>query len=157
MSPFTHGRRDYEDDEIETPKITSGKHISPAEARLGMASAPEIPPCKYPVGTVLQRYGDDSSSARRIRITHARLMWVYDWVNIDTDLPHFYAPELHLSQYCAVPPDPYPVGSEHDVDLGLLGAQTAKVVSRDNGVVTFEALGSRRIVTVAEFEKAVVV
>jgi hypothetical protein len=117
--------------------------------------APEIPPCKYPVGTVLTQLGKYRPGQTTIR--GARLAWVYDYDAISGDAPMTGVAESNMDQHFTIaPPDPYPVGSEHVVDLGLLGRQTAKVVHRDGDVVTFVAMMHQDTATVAEFEKAVV-
>jgi hypothetical protein len=132
---------------------------TPEDARAGRGyvteePAPEIPPCKYPVGTVLQHGG---YHPERATVRAARLAWVYDCDTICGDTPMIGIAEATIDQhYLIVPPDPYPVGSEHVVDLGLLGKQTAKVVHRDGDVVTFVVMMHQDMATVAEFEKAVV-
>jgi hypothetical protein len=133
---------------------------TPEDARAGRGyiteePAPEIPPCKYPVGTVLTQLGKDSSGPKTVR--SARLVWMYDYTPT-SGTPRLENVEERIIDlyYTVVSPDPYPVGSEHVVDLGLLGRQTAKVVSRDGDVVTFVVMMHQDMATVAEFEKAVV-
>jgi hypothetical protein len=133
---------------------------TPEDARAGRGyvteePAPEVPPCKYPVGTVLTQLGKYRPGQTTIR--SARLAWVYDYDAISGDAPMTGVAESAMDQYFTiVPPDPYPVGSEHVVDLGLLGRQTAKVVRRDGDVVTFVVVMHQHMATVAEFDKAVV-
>jgi hypothetical protein len=133
---------------------------TPEDARAGRGyvteqPTPEVPPCKYPVGTVL-RLGDWSPCQKPTTVTAARISWVYSYLHPshgdETD-----ASESMLDRhYTVVPPDPYPVGSEHVVDLGLLGRQTAKVVSRDGDLLSFVVLQHQQATGVAFFKKAVV-
>jgi hypothetical protein len=133
---------------------------TPEDARAGRGyvteePAPEVPPCKYPVGTII-RFTDWDRCREATTITAARLSWVYSYEH-PVRSGKAESDELELDTYAVVvPPDPYPVGSEHVVDLGLLGKQTAKVVRREGDVVTFAARGCHDVATVAEFEKAVV-
>ena len=134
-------------------------HGTPEDARAGRGyvteePSPEIPPCKYPVGTVLQHCVYDPKFAT---VQAARLAWVYDYDTIRGNAPMIGIAETVIDQhYTVVPPDPYPVGSEHVVDLGLLGRQTAKVVHRDGDLLSFVVLQHQQATGVAFFEKAVV-
>jgi hypothetical protein len=131
---------------------------TPEDARAGRGyvteePAPKIPPCKYPVGTVLQHLDDENL---RNTVRGARLSWRYD-LNISGSLAAQGVEEETIDTYYTVaPPDPYPVGSEHVVDLGLLGRQTAKVVHRDGDLLSFVVVGHQQATGVAWFEKAVV-
>jgi hypothetical protein len=133
---------------------------TPEDARAGRGyvtdePAPEIPPCKYPVGTVLTQLGKYRPGQTTVRA--ARLAWVYDYDAISGDAPMTGVAESTMDRrFFVAPPDPYPVGSEHDVDLGLLGRQTAKVVSRDGDLLSFVVVGHQQATGVAWFEKAVV-
>jgi hypothetical protein len=86
------------------------------------------------------------------------LAWVYDYDGrSERDrLTRAVAEATIDRHYLIAPPDPFPVGSEHDVDLGLLGRQTAKVVRRDGEAVIFVVMEHQHIVTIFQFEKAVV-
>jgi hypothetical protein len=118
---------------------------------------PEIPPCKYPVGTVLV----SDEWVAPVIIRRATLSWVYGYESTTTVGRHSFGgddvPQPWLDRHSTiVPPDPYPVGSEHVVDLGLLGRQTVRVTNREGERVTV-VLGAHQCkTTVAEFEKAVV-
>ena len=133
---------------------------TPEDARAGRGydteePAPEIPPCKYPVGTVLRPIGSCVPTAT---VREARLAWVYGYdkpSERDDLIPNVSEATIDR-HYLIAPPDPYPVGSEHVVDLGLFGRQTAQIVRRDGNVVTFVVMMHQDMATVAEFEKAVV-
>jgi len=132
---------------------------TPEDARAGRGyvteePAPEIPPCKYPVGTVL-RLGC-SPCQKPTTVTAAKLSWVYSYVHPDNG-DATEGDELKLDRhYVVAPPAPYPVGSEHVVDLGLLGKLTVTVTSREGERVTFVFGAHQCIATVDGFEKAVV-
>jgi hypothetical protein len=125
---------------------------TPADARAGRGYVTEepAPPCKYPVGTVIYR----GTIPRTITAT--RLAWVYDYL-LEGFRPTRGVYEAAIdAEFTLAPPDPYPVGSEHVVDLGFFGCQTAKVVAREGDGITFIAVEHRLTSTLAEFEKAVV-
>jgi hypothetical protein len=135
---------------------------TPEDARAGRGHVteeptPEIPPCKYPVGTVLV----SDEWVTPVIIRRATPSWVYGYESTTTVGRHSFGgddvPQPWLDRHSTiVQPDPYPVGSEHVVDLGLLGRQTAKVVSRDGDLLSFVVVGHQQATGVAWFEKAVV-
>jgi hypothetical protein len=133
---------------------------TPEDARAGRGyvteePAPEIPTCKYPVGTVLTQLGKYRPGQTTVRA--ARLAWVYDYDAISGDAPMTGVAESTMDRgFFVAPPDPYPVGSEHVVDFGLLGKLTVTVTSREGERVTFVFGAHQCIATVDGFEKAVV-
>jgi hypothetical protein len=146
---FTHGRRAYEDDDepMVTPKAQT---------------QPEIPPCKYPVGTVFSSGLFEGLCV----IRRARLSWCYDYESVAPRNGRSFggddAPEGFFDRQCTVvPPDPYQVGTSHVVDAGVLGRGVVCILAREGDSLTFSTFsygdgGMKFSVTLAEFEKAVV-
>jgi hypothetical protein len=135
---------------------------TPADARAGRGyiteePAPEIPPCKYPVGTVI-RLGDWSPCQKPTTVTAAKLSWVYSYVH-PSHGDEAEAAETQLDRhYVVVPPDPYQPETMHLCDFGALGARTVKVIERKDNWLTARCIAYDFTfgVLVAEFEKAVV-
>jgi hypothetical protein len=133
---------------------------TPEDARAGRGyvteePAPEVPPCKYPVGTVLQHKHDRKHDT--FTVISTQLAWDYALRINDGSAATMNRYDIHLDQhYTIVLPDPYPVGTEHVVALGLLGKQMVTVTSREGERVTFVFGAHQCIATVDGFEKAVV-
>jgi len=131
---------------------------TPEDARAGRGyvteePAPEIPPCKYPVGTVLRHR--DGRAHNRFAVIGTQLVWDYVLQTNDGTVVNRHGP--YVDQYFTdAPPDHYPVGSEHVVDLGLLGRQTVTVTNREGERVTVVVGSMQCTTTVSGFDKAVV-
>jgi len=123
-----------------------------------MSAKPEIPPCKYPVGTRLKNKNGPGHSP--LRIKSARLAWVYDTSSEEG----FYEPqavsEAKLAEnYICEWPGQYGTNTKHRVGLGLLGVCEVEITNRNSDTVWFLVEGTSRrehVISFAEFEKAVV-
>ena len=133
----------------------------PEDARAGRGyvteePAPEVPPCKYPVGTVI-RLGDWSPCQKPTTVTTAKLSWVYSYLHPSHGDDTEAAESMLDRHYVVVPPDPYQPGTMNLCDFGALGARTVKVIERKDSLITARCIAYDFTfgLTVAEFEKAV--
>jgi len=135
---------------------------TPEDARAGRGYVteepePEVPPCKYPAGTVI-RLGDWSPCQKPTTVTAARLSWVYSYLHPSHgDETEAAEPQLDR-HYVVVPPDPYQPGTMHLCGFGALGVRTVKVIERKGNWITARCIAYDFTfgLTVAGFEKAVV-